>query len=161
MESPPRIHFFSWETRVSIELPVGFEEQVEDPETHSAIYGDDLDDDEPGARVMTKMTAVPPGTADAFRMIAGESAGIASRAVASREEIVIDGVPAIRQVLRYRDGELGIDVLRHETFAQLADVVFSITCLAPADRSTEYRPAFDHASDTARFILLSIPGGNS
>jgi hypothetical protein len=152
------IHFFSWETRVSIELPVGFEEEAEDPDTNSAIYTDGLDEpedsDKIAARVLTKMTAVPPGSTDAYRAIAKESEGISSRSVESREEIVVDGAPAIRQILRYREEELGIEVFRHETFAQLADVVFSITCLAPADQSGEYRPAFDHGSDTARFILL-------
>ena len=38
-------------------MPVGFEEQIEDPDSNSAIYADDLDESadhsEPAARVMS------------------------------------------------------------------------------------------------------------
>ncbi|MDZ7795235.1 MAG: hypothetical protein U5P10_16565 [Spirochaetia bacterium] len=44
MEATKYIHFFSWATRVSIELPVGFEEKIEDQDTNSAIYANDLDE---------------------------------------------------------------------------------------------------------------------
>ena len=158
METTKYIHFFSWATRVSIELPVGFEEQIEDQDTNSAIYADDLEEpdqrDEPGARVMTKMTAVPKESTEAYLAMAKASAAVESRDVVNREEIMVNGAPAIRQTLSYRDDDLKVDVFRHETFAQLANVVFSITCLAPADRLADYRAAFDHAADTARFILL-------
>ncbi|MFP4210223.1 MAG: hypothetical protein ACLFR8_03195 [Alkalispirochaeta sp.] len=167
MTAPEYIHFFSWATRISIELPVGFEEQFEDADTNSAVYADDLDasdttddadgtgdPDTPGARVMTKMTAVHTDSAEAYRSLADASAGIGSRTVTSRDELCIDGAPAIRQTLTYRDDDLEIDVFRHETFCQMANIVFSITCLAPASRSPAYRSSFDHAADTARFILL-------
>lgn len=158
MEVPERIHFFSWVTRISIELPVGFEEQVEDADTNSAIYADDPDEpddsDEPGARVMTRMTAVPVESTEAYRALAEASAQTEARVVDSREELLVDGAPAIRQTLSYRDDDLELDVFRHETFAQVANVVFSITCLAPASRSADYRAAFDYAGDTARWILL-------
>ncbi|MFW5826864.1 MAG: hypothetical protein ACOCU4_02170, partial [Alkalispirochaeta sp.] len=78
-----------------------------------------------------------------------------------RRECEIDGAPAVRQVLTYYDDEAEIDVVRHETFAQLANVVFSITCLAPASRDAEYLPAFDHAGDSARFILIPATGAAS
>ena len=159
MESSPYIHFFSWASRVSIELPVGFEEQLEDPDTNSAVYADDLDDeDEPGARVMTKMTAVPVESSDAYRSLAAASAEIDSRSVEHQRECAVDGASAVRQILSYRDDEAEIDVIRHETVAQLGNVVFSIICLAPASRRTDYLPAFDHAADSARFILLTTTG---
>jgi len=162
METPEYIHFFSWVTRVSIELPVGFEEQVEDPETNSAIYADDLDDvddlDEPGARVMTKMTAMPGGVEDAYRSLAEASTQIGVRTIEHREECIVDGAPGIRQILSYHDEDSGGNVIRHETFAQLANLVFSLTCLVPEGRSTDYLPAFEHASDSARFILLPSVG---
>jgi len=159
MEELTHIHFFSWETRVSIELPVGFEEQVEDHDTNTAIYADDLDDDhELGARVMTRMTAVSPGTIDAYRSIAAASVQIGPRTVEYTEECAVDGAPAIRQILRYHDEDAGIDVVRHETHAQLADVVFSVIGLAPSDASTDYLAAFDHASRSARIVLLPSDG---
>lgn len=160
MDSSPYIHCFSWATRVSIELPVGFEEQMEDSKTNSAIYADDLDDDdEPGARVMTKMTAVPLESSDAYHSVAAASVQINSHIVEHQRECVVDGAPAVRQILQYRDDEAGLDVVRHETVAQLGNVVFSIIGLVPAYRRTDYMAAFDHAADSARFILLSAAGG--
>ncbi|MFW6208798.1 MAG: hypothetical protein ACOC7X_08845 [Spirochaetota bacterium] len=158
METTKYIHFFSWATRVSIELPVGFEEQIEDPDSNSAIYADDLDEPyehgEPGARVMTKMTAVEKESTEAYLAMAEASAALESRNLENRKEIMVNGAPAVRQILSYRDDDLEVDVFRHETFAQVENVVFSITCLAPTDRIADYRAAFDHAADTARFILL-------
>ncbi|MEX2443050.1 MAG: hypothetical protein WD492_05570 [Alkalispirochaeta sp.] len=165
MEASPYIHFFhlfSWATRVSIELPVGFEEQQEDPDTNSAVYADDLDDeDEPGARVMTKMTAVPVESSDAYRSLAAASAQISSRSVEQQRECAIDGSPAVRQIPTYREDEAEIDVICHETVAQLGNVAFSIICLVPASRRTDYLPAFDHAADSVRFILLPVAGAFS
>jgi hypothetical protein len=157
MEYPELIHFFSWATRVSIELPVGFEEYLEDAETNSAIYADDLDDEDgelPGCRVMTKMTAVAVDSAGAYRELAAASARIGERSIESREECTVDGAPGLRQILVYRDEEAELDVIRHETFVQVENVIFSITGIAPAARREEYLPALDHASRTARFILL-------
>lgn len=154
MEENGYIHFFSCATRVSIELPIGFEEQLEDPETNSAIYADDLDDGEMGARIMTKMVAVPAEATDAFRSLAAASARAGSRTVAHHDERVVDGAPAVRQILRYYDEDGELDLFRHETFAQTGNVVFSIVCLALDERKEEYLPSFDHAADTARFILL-------
>lgn len=152
---PSHIHFFSWATLISLELPVGFEELGEDEDTNSAMYADDLDDDDPlGGRVMAKASAVPVGDDDAFRKLAAESAGLPGRSVSAKDELEIDGLPAVQQVLRYHQDDIEVDVVRHETWAQAGNVVFSITGLAPDDRADEYLPAFEHASKTARFILL-------
>lgn len=159
MEDLTHIHFFSWHTRVSIELPVGFEEQMENGDTSTAIYADDLDDDQDtGARVLTMMTASPSGAIDAYRSVAAASAQIGARRVEHREESLLDGAPAIQQILAYHDDEAGIEVVRHEVYAQLANVVFSVICLAPASKSAYYVPAFDHAFRSARIVLLSSDG---
>ncbi|MFW5842390.1 MAG: hypothetical protein ACOCW6_00555 [Spirochaetota bacterium] len=161
MEGSNHIHFFSWGTRISLELPAGFEEQIEDPDNSAAIYADDLEEgEEPGARVMAKMTAAPSAATDAYRSLASASAQIGTRELEHREEGGLDGAPAVRQILRYRDEEAGMDVLRHETYAQLDNVVFSVTCLAPSNRSADYAAAFEHASRSARIVLPgSGPGG--
>ena len=155
MELPSHLHFFSWHTKVSLELPVGFEEAAQDETSNSAMYADDLDDDDPlGGRVMTKATAVPVGSDDAFRRLAAESAKMPGRTVSSETELEIDHFPAVQQVLRYHQDDVEVDVVRHETWAQAGNVVFSITGLAPEDRAGEYLAAFEHASGTARIILL-------
>ncbi len=152
---PSHIHHFSWHSKISLKLPIGFEEQDEDPDTNSAIYADDLDsDDELGAKVLAKATAVPEDQHDAYRLLAVQSAEIPERSIESFIECSVDGAPAVRQTLVYEQEDLGIQVLRHETFAQVGNIVFSLICLAPAARAEEYTPAFDHAAGTARFVLL-------
>lgn len=155
MDLPDLIHHFSWATKVSLELPLGFEEESEDASANVAIYADDLDeDDPPGARVMTKATAVPGQGDEAWRALADQMAALPDRTVASRSETRIDGLPAAQLVVRYHDDSADMDVVRHETVAQAADVLFTITGLAPAELADRYLPAFDDAAATARFVLL-------
>jgi hypothetical protein len=155
MDLPERIHHFSWNSHVSLELPIGFEEASDDPDTNSAIYGDDLDeDDEPGGRVMATATGVPVGDDDAYRRLADESAGTAGRRMEWREEVVIDHVPGVKQLLTYTQEDIELDLVRLEAFVQAGNIVFSIVCLTPGNRGDTYLPAFQHAIDTARFVLL-------
>jgi hypothetical protein len=152
---PDYIHWFSWHSRISLELPVGFEEKSEDPETHSVSYADDLDEDDPaGALVLAGITPVAADLPDAYRELAGQSALIRPDAVRNRRTLVVDGVPAEQNVLEYHDDDLGMAVLRHETFAQIDNLIFSISAIAPLDKADEYQDDFDHAVSSARFVLL-------
>lgn len=153
--APERIHFFSWYTKISLELPVGFEEVDEVDDLNAAMYADDLDEDDPlGGRVLVRATAVPDGDADAWRKLAEASARIDDRTLDWRRELEVDGLDVCLQLLRYTQDDLDVEVVRVEAFAQAADIVFSITGLAPADREDEYLPAYEHAVTTARFVLL-------
>lgn len=155
MDLPDLIHHFSWATKVSLELPIGFEEESEDASANVAIYADDLDeDDPPGARVMTKATAVPGQGDEAWQALADQIAALPGRTVASRSETRIDGLPAAQLVVRYHDDSADMDVVRHETVAQAGDVLFTITGLVPAELADQYLPAFERASATARMVLL-------
>lgn len=153
--TPERIHFFSWYTKVSLELPVGFEEVDEVGEVNAAMYADDLDEDDPlGGRVLVRATAVPEGDTTAWRQQAEASAGIDDRRLEWRRDLEVDGLDTCLQLLRYTQDDLDVEVVRLEAYAQAADIVFSITGLAPADREDEYLPAYEHAVATARFVLL-------
>lgn len=152
---PSHIHHFSWNSKISLELPIGFEEQDEDPDTNSAMYADDLDaDDELGSKVLAKATAVGEEQHDAYRLLAVESAKIPGRSLESFVECSVDGARAVQQTLVYEQEDLGVRVVRHETSAQIGNIVFSLICLAPAERAEQYLPAFDHAANTARFVLV-------
>lgn len=152
---PERIHFFSWSTKVSLELPVGFEEVDEVDEINAAMYADDLDDDDPlGGRVLVRASAVPEGDDAAWQHLADASARTDDRTLAWQRDLEVDGLDCRLQLLRYTQDDLDVEVVRVEAFAQAADIVFSITGLAPADREAEYVPAYEHAVTTARFVLL-------
>lgn len=155
MDYPDLIHHFSWSTRISIELPIGFEEQADDPEGHRAMYADDLDaTDELGGRVMTSVVALANDDEGAARMMADQSAEMPGRHLEQRREAVINHLPGLVQLLTYYEPELETDLVRHETYVQAGNVLFTIIALAPGKRGREYLPAFEHASSTARFILV-------
>jgi hypothetical protein len=153
MTAIERIHFFSWTTSLSVELPVGFEEETEDDSNHVAIYIDMRDDDDPDARVMTRMTAVPQGESAAYRGVAAASAALDGRNKLAYEECTLDGAPAVVQVLAYHDDDLEIDIERVEMHAQIDNVIFSVIGITPQSLSALYRSAFDHACRTARIVL--------
>lgn len=150
------IHHFSWSTRISLELPLAFEEVSEDPEGHLAIYADDLDeDDPPGARVAAKLSSLGTDDPAALRRLADETAKHHRDAVREGpEEHTIDHLPALQQVLRYHEPQADGEVVRHETFVQAGNAVFSITGFARAADAPRYLPVFDHAARTARIILV-------
>lgn len=155
MELPDAIHHFSWNSHISVELPIGFELASDDPETNSATYGDDLDEeDEPGGRLLAKATGVPVGDDDAYRRLAEESAGISGRNLEWREDVVIDHIMGVKQLVSYRQEDIELDLVRLEAFTQAGNIVFSIVGLTPGKLADSYLPAFHRAIDTARFVLL-------
>lgn len=154
-QTPTRIHFFSWATKVSLELPVGFEEVDEVEEINSAMYADDLDDDDPlGGRVLVKATAVPVGEDTAWQGMADASARLPGRSLDWQRELEVDGCDTRLQLLRYRQDDPDVDVVRVEGFIQAGNIVFSVTGLAPAAAEHEYVPAYEQAVTTARLVLL-------
>ncbi|TVQ21681.1 MAG: hypothetical protein EA383_16730 [Spirochaetaceae bacterium] len=156
---PDRIHHFSWTTRVSIELPIGFEEESFDEDTSSVIYADDLDeDDEPGARVLVKATGVADGVEAAHLQMLEQSAQLAAGTAVTPEPLEIDGYPAATQQVRYHQPEIEADVVRTECCAQVGNVLFSVVCLAFAEDAEHYAAAFEHALRTLRFVLPDDPG---
>lgn len=167
---PTHIHFFNAYTRISLELPIGFEEQYEDTERRVVVYAADSDEDDDdsdvtgggavGARVLTHAFGVE-GDVDALIAAADGSAAVPGRHVEFRERGAADGRPAVRQLLRYHEPEFGAEMMQHETWVQSGNVVFSVVFAVPADRSGEYRPAWEHLSHTLRLVLPEEdqPGG--
>lgn len=153
-DTPTLVHFFAWPTRISLELPVGFEEADVQPDANAAIYADDLDEDDPlGGRVLAKASTVGDEP-EAFRRLAEAAASEPGRELVWRRELVVGGLPACLQQVTAPDPNLDVEVVRVELFAQAADVVFTIIGLAPAERADEYVPAYERAATTARFVLL-------
>lgn len=156
---PDYIHHFSWVTRVSLELPIGFEEESNDPDTGSVIYANDLDDeDEPGARVLVKATGIPEGVDDAHLQMLAQSAQLVGSGSAEVHTFDLDGYPAATQRVSYHQAEIDADVVRTECCVQVETVLFSVVCLAFAEDAENYAAPFDHALRTMRFVLPDDPG---
>ena len=151
-EYPDLIHWFSWNTRVSIELPIEFEEDSDDAQTATAVYADHQRGD-PGARMTVRAIGLPAGSPpDAYRTLAREVSTLDGNRAVSTQEGELDGWPAIRQVLHATvDDQL---IVRHETYAQADDAVFALIGIAPDDLQEHYLPAFERASATARLVQI-------
>lgn len=176
MTMPDHIHHYSPVNRISIELPIGFEEQEEDAEAGVVVYADDLDDMDDmdsdvgrdgtggngqvahGGRVITRVVTLPAGHeaperhAGTVMEAASASAGRPGCTIDSREEITVDGVPAVRQTLRYTMEGIG-PVVAVETVLQVHNLLLTIFAVAPESREAEYYAPFIHASDTARIVV--------
>jgi hypothetical protein len=153
---PTHIHHFTWATRISLDLPIGFEEDQEDSEQAMAIFADDLDqEDEIGGKVLTRLTAVPEGQDQAYQRLAQTATTtITNHELLSQKELEIDGAPALQQVFSYLQKDIGVAVIRHETYAQLGNLVFTIIGIAPLEKKDYYVEVFDQGAKSARFILL-------
>lgn len=156
MKYPDYFHFFSWHTKISLELPVGFEEEAEYPGENRAIYADDLDnEEEKGAKVLTKALRMPEITPAALKKIAENSTLISGNALLSTpEEFILDGIDAVKQYISHTSSETGEEILRCEVFAGTSDLLFMIILLCDMNRKDDYTPVFERTVDTARIILL-------
>lgn len=148
------IHFFSWQSRISLLLPVGFEEYQENASQHSVIYADDLDPaDEPGARILAKCTQLFPGQQQADLKLAEEAAALPGHQLVQRQERLLAGFPGSVQQLSIQD-EQG-EFLALEAYIQVDEQLFSLHCRAPAQLSTTYLPIFQQLLESIRLIFLS------
>ncbi len=145
--APAVVHFFSYATGVSLELPVGFELVAEDEQ--SATYADRPEDGPATATTPTVRIRVV-GTLeddDGRAAVRGLADGFAATGLAtiSRQDREIDECPAATVVSR--DGGR---ILQQTAVAADARVL-SIIAVAATE---EQLPAYDAALDSIRFIAI-------
>jgi hypothetical protein len=142
---PGLVHFYSYVTGVSIELPVGFEFVGEDES--SATYADRS---EGGASSLVRVRVL--GTVDAgaepaaVRALADGFAALDGD-VLDRREREVDGSLVATVVLRRPDG-----TLLHQSAAADSGRLVAIVATAPAGSFTA--DAYDGAIESIRFIAL-------
>ncbi|TVR73292.1 MAG: hypothetical protein EA427_02350 [Spirochaetaceae bacterium] len=155
MQYPDYIHWCSWSSRVSLELPFRFEEGEEDRENACATYSENTGGDGgPGTMVMSRVTSVPVDQEEAFIKLAEESSRIPPEAACTRRDTYADGVPALEQELSFVDERVGGPVVRRELFAQIGNLVFSLAALIPRDRAAAQQQELDHTFGSLRFVLI-------
>lgn len=160
---PERVHFFSYATGVSIELPVGF---TAGPEAAGGVvYTERVDERMRAAVIVATVTGGPPGGAellvDAMAGAAGEVLGRGSREIDDERVVVAElrfphGLPSGGVAAAEPEvvALLGSDVL--VTFAAVAfgGRLTTISAVAPYADAASYRPAFAEAIDSCRFIAV-------
>jgi hypothetical protein len=142
---PGVVHFYSYATGVSLELPVGFEFVGEDEV--SAEYADRADDgpvtsDTPTVRIRVVGDIDDDGGPAAALELAE---GFAASGSIARHDRVIDGFPAFTVVSR--DGARFL----HQTAVAADGRLLSVIAVGSDDGLL---PAYDAAVDSIRFIRL-------
>lgn len=149
---PDFVHFHSYESRLSLELPAGWEE--EDESENQVIYVNRDDSETPiEPRLIVRVQAVPADS-DAWRQLADGQRDRPGRDLIDSREIAIDGVPARLDITGYDEPGLGGKVLHVQAFAQISDVLFSVSGVAAWKERAMWTPVFTDAVDSIRFILV-------
>jgi len=164
--SLPLLDFFSHESKVSLQLPVGWEEMEEGKEY--VIYYESLadDDDEDNLnplksshdpKLIIKTFALPSADLNAYREL---SAQIISQQN-QRQEILyqttnkVDGFDASIDLFTYWDEKEQCTVLQYQVFVQIAEqIICSITGMIEDSAKNEYLPIFEQAVESIRFIPI-------
>lgn len=153
------LHFFSLETKVSLELPVGWEDQEEDGGL--AIYYYEMNDDEEESnfdkcnpRLIIKTFAIPTNTPDALKNIADSTvqAYQIQRQILERSVTEVDSYPAIVNIFTYQDDEMSCTFIQYQVFVQISQIICSISGVVELQYQQEFLPVFEQAVKSIRFI---------
>ena len=150
IQYPDFIHFHSWETKISLELPVGWErDQDADGQAVYVCLAD------PDAEVKPQFIAkAVAGSADpnGWRAVADRMSGGDERELLRSDEIEVDDVPTRVDVVVYNEPAIGERVVHMNAVAQIDDVLFVLSGSALASERETVEPVFDQAIRSVRFI---------
>lgn len=151
------IHLFSYETGVSFELPLDWEELLDAPGV--AEYGiDDSDDDEPGGATTLRFSVLAvgeDGAPDAYQRLSDELLGASGLTLLERTDTVVDDAPVrvtVAQGPADPTGPAAVTVV--QAVAQRGGRLWVLRGTAPSAAADRYRPLFEAAIASARFIEL-------
>jgi hypothetical protein len=153
IEESELIHFYNPDTKTSIELPVGWEEQSAAGGTAVYVDLDEDDSDEKSPRLIVSIRALPSSVDVRAAVLDAVISSLDGAEVLDRRELLVDDSLASRAALRYTDAELG-PVVRVQGVVQEDDVLWTFIGIALGDAATEQRAAFENAFDSVRLILL-------
>lgn len=154
------LHFFSHESRVSLELPIGWEELAEEKHQVIYYYESSLEDDGSRSwianpRLMIKLF---PSSSDDLQNLEKASQSSFQQSHAELEKLehnsqTVDGQPGVSDLFRYRDRESSELVTQLQVFVLISDVLFSFTGLMTQDYEDEIIPVLKAAISSVRFIF--------
>lgn len=163
MDTFELIHFFSAETKVSLELPIGWEEA--DTDAGTAIYTYDLDDEADEAdeevsavalspKYIVRIIGLPSAHPNAYQRLAQtlREQPRAGQEGLTHSEIEVDGQPAVLDVWVYDDAEAQRRVVHYQVFVQIDQIVCSLTGIAEDAQRARWLPDFEIATQSVRFI---------
>ncbi len=156
-QSEDLIHLFSYETAVSFELPVAWECSTEGAGVAEYAIDDDGDGNpEPDADLVrfTVMAVGHGDAADGYARLSDELETASTRTVIDQHEWPLDG-GVVRVVVSQGPGAAdGPEVTVVQGVAQRGGRLWVLRGTSPARSRSFYRPVFEAAIASARFIEL-------
>lgn len=159
-------HFFSYRTHVSAVLPVGWEEFEEGEKSVTYIFdlADVLDEDElineEGGKLFNpkwiiELFAIPDSS---LKYLEDVSKALLMKPRQDfnpirHESIEVDGCPGICDEFLYREPDYKGQLIQHQSFVLVDNVLFSFSGVIPKELKEEFASAFDDALQSVRFIL--------
>lgn len=163
LPSDELIHLFSYETGVSFELPLDWEELLEAPGVAEYCIDDDdeADDDGAGGPAALRFSVLAAGegwAADAYRRLSEELLAASGRTLVEQADAVVDDAAVRITVTRGPAGPAAsaaaLDVTVVQAVAQRGERLWVLRGTAPTDAAHRYRAVFEAAIASARFIEL-------
>lgn len=151
------MHFYSKVTRVSLELPVGWEEFNEAKNSVTYLY--ELDEDQEDKSGDPKISiALFPVSKPEENVLEIASASLLNAQKNILEKLVhrkteVDAFHAVETIFTYEDASLGGKIYHHNVFVLVDDVLYSVSMLCALADKEEYSKVFKEAITSARFIF--------
>ncbi len=170
MQLPDRIHFFSYATGTSLELPVGFTPGASDAAGTSYDAYDDDDESVVATLAVRVIGTVDDGGQTAATAAVLDAMVARAGSAAQRHGCVIDDEQVTSAVLRFpgglpagvgaevataAQGLLSSDLLMVFAAVAFGGALVSIAGMAPWAQADRYRPIFQEAVQSCRFIALA------
>jgi len=156
---PPSVeHWFSYQTRVSLELPPGWKENVVG--ARHVVYGLVAPEtEEPDlvvppvfiVRVVEGLLDHPESYLELSReLLASEWTELEPEA---HETIRVDDFDGVLDVFSYREDEVDARVTQLQVFVQLGQLCFGLTGVVGTEAREKYLPVFQDAVRSVRIIV--------
>jgi hypothetical protein len=156
--APQAIHFYSAQTKISLELPLGWQEQ--EIGDHYAIYA--LEDERARQeglahppKFVVKVVEVLVQAPDAYKTLACELISLPAQnlEIISHGDREVDGFDGVVDVFSYYEESVDSLVTQYQVFAQVGQVVFSLTGVVQETHKGSYLDVFEAAAESVRFIV--------
>ena len=149
---PDVIHFFSDETRVSLELPDGW--KLDETDVRFAMYRAAQDAFGQAPTLIVRVVDIQTTDPGAYKKLARQMLELPRKEmrVISRSAVTVDGFAGTVDVFSHYQDVVAQRVTQYQVFVQVERVIFSITGIVAQESQKAYLPVFEAAVQSIRFI---------
>lgn len=154
MALPTHIHFFSYETKVSLELPSDWqvESEAEGVVTYILEGPESIT-----PHFIVKTIGLPYSKPSAYQELAQTLLSLPRTDFVLLSHVLneVDNQPAVTDVFTYSELEVEARLLHYQVVVQVERVMFSITGIGLEAQAQELLPLFAAAVESVRFVPAS------